>query len=59
MGRAAGVMNGIGNVASFLAPAMVGVMIGKTGNFSVVIVFLSAVLLVAAIALALLIRSRY
>jgi sugar phosphate permease len=59
MGRAAGVMNGIGNVASFIAPAMVGVMIGKTGNFSVVIVFLAADLLVAAIALALLIRSRY
>jgi sugar phosphate permease len=59
MGRAAGVMNGIGNVASFAAPAMIGVMIGKTGNFSVVIVFLSADLLVAAIALALLIRSRY
>jgi MFS transporter, ACS family, glucarate transporter len=59
MGRAAGVMNGIGNIASFVAPALVGVMIGTSGNFSVVIVFLSADLLVAAAAVALLIRSRY
>jgi sugar phosphate permease len=59
MGRAAGVMNGTGNVASFAAPAVIGVMIGTSGDFSVVIVFLSASLFVAAIALALLIRSRY
>lgn len=59
MGRAAGVMNGIGNVVSFLAPAVIGAMIGTSGNFSLVIIFLSAVLLIAAIAHALLIRSRY
>jgi ACS family glucarate transporter-like MFS transporter len=59
MGRAAGVMNGIGNVVSFLAPTVIGVMIGTSGNFSLVIIFLSAVLLIAAIAHALLIRSRY
>jgi MFS transporter, ACS family, glucarate transporter len=59
MGRASGVMNGIGNVVSFLAPALIGVMVGSSGNFSLVIVFLSGVLFIAAIALALMIRSKY
>ncbi|HSZ43450.1 MAG TPA: MFS transporter [Trebonia sp.] len=59
MGRSAGVMNGIGNVVSFLTPTVIGVMIGTSGNFSLVIVFLSAVLLVAAIAHVPLIKSRY
>lgn len=59
MGRAAGVLNGFGNLGSFLAPAMVGAMIGTSGSFSVVISVLAADLLVAALALALLIRARY
>lgn len=59
MGRAAGVLNGFGNVGSFLAPALVGVMIGTSGNFSLVITVLAADLAVAAVALALLIKARY
>jgi sugar phosphate permease len=59
MGRAAGVLNGVGNIGSFLAPTVVGVMIGTNGNFTLVISFLSIDLLIAAVALALLIRSRY
>ena len=59
MGRAAGVLNGVGNVGSFLAPALFGVMIGTSGNFSMVITVLAADLFVAAACLALLIKSRY
>lgn len=59
MGRAAGVLNGFGNAGSFLAPALVGAMIGTSGNFSVVIVALAVDLLVAAVALSLLIKARY
>jgi sugar phosphate permease len=59
MGRAAGVLNGVGNVGSFLAPALVGVMIGTSGDFSVVITVLAVDLVVAAGALAFLIKDRY
>lgn len=59
MGRSAGVLNGIGNVVSFLAPTLIGVMVGSSGNFSLAITFLAGTLLVAAIALALMIRSKY
>ncbi|HEY1704429.1 MAG TPA: MFS transporter [Trebonia sp.] len=59
MGRSAGVLNGIGNVVSFLAPTLIGVMVGSSGNFSLAIIFLAGVLLVAAVALALMIPSKY
>ena len=59
MGRAAGVLNGVGNVGSFLAPALVGVMIGTSGDFSLVIIVLALDLAVAAAALALLIKAGY
>jgi ACS family glucarate transporter-like MFS transporter len=59
MGRAAGVLNGVGNVGSFLAPALVGAMIGTSGDFSLVITALAVDLVVAAAALALLIKDRY
>jgi MFS family permease len=59
MGRSAGVLNGIGNVVSFLAPTLIGVMVGSSGNFSLAITFLAGTLLIAAVALALMIRSKY
>ncbi|GMA59674.1 MFS transporter [Alicyclobacillus fastidiosus] len=60
MGRAAGIMNGVGNIMSFLAPTIVGLMIGlNSSSFSSVMLFLSIDLLVASIALALLIKSKY
>jgi MFS transporter, ACS family, glucarate transporter len=60
MGRAAGIMNGCANTVSFFAPMVIGAMIGlKNGSFSTVISFLAVDLLVSAVALALLIRSKY
>ncbi|MCL6637814.1 MAG: hypothetical protein K6T26_07680, partial [Alicyclobacillus sp.] len=59
MGRAAGVMNGVGNFVSFLTPALVGAMIGSSGNFATVMLFLSLVLLVASLAQFALMKWKY
>lgn len=59
MGKAAGILNAVANLASAFAPALIGAMIGLHSTFSGVLWFLSLVLLAAALSTALLAPSGY
>lgn len=59
MGKAAGILNAVANLASAFAPVLVGAMIGLHSTFSGVLWFLSLVLLAAALSTALLAPNGY
>jgi nitrate/nitrite transporter NarK len=54
-----GLDNGIANLGSAITPALIGILIGATGNYAAGLYFLMAAALVAAVAMGMLSLRRY
>lgn len=58
MGKAAGIMTGLGNVVAALGPLVMGALIGKFGDFTSSFLFIAIISLAGAILLAILIPQE-
>ncbi len=58
IGRVIGVQNTVANVAGICAPVVTGIIIGRTKNFDLAMIFAGASMLIAAACFLLLVREK-